>query len=150
MAKYIFPVLFLVIAIFGYRVFVFSPPPVGLETRHLMVNGHELTVEIAETPYAHERGLSGRASLAADHGMLFLFSESDVYPFWMQDMRFPLDIIWLQDNTVVDVVTLPAPTSSADIPRAIPRAAANMVLEIPAGAAKELDISIGTKIVGPL
>ena len=146
MAKYIFPVLFLVIAIFGYRVFIFSPPPVGLETRHLMVNGHDLTVEIAETPYAHERGLSGRASLAADHGMLFLFPESDVYPFWMQDMHFPLDIIWLQDNTVVDLITLPAPTDRVNIPLATPRAEADMVLEIPAGAAKEFEISIGTHI----
>jgi uncharacterized membrane protein (UPF0127 family) len=78
--------------------------------------------------------------------MLFLFPESDVYPFWMQDMRFPLDIIWMQDGTVVDLTTLPAPTSSTDIPRAVPRAEANGVLEIPAGAAKDIGISIGTQI----
>ena len=48
------------------------------------------------------QGLSGRASLPTDHGMLFVFSKSDIYEFWMKDMKFPLDIIWINTKSRTD------------------------------------------------
>src|SRR3989344_3235869 len=65
--------------------------------KYVKIGGVTLQVELAETPEAHARGLSGRQSLDEDQGMLFVFSKgSPAAPgFWMKDMNFPIDIIWL-------------------------------------------------------
>lgn len=60
-------------------------------------------IETVSDEEKRERGLSGRESLDPDSGMLFSFDKEGVYSFWMKDMRFPIDIIWLKDNTVVDI-----------------------------------------------
>lgn len=54
-----------------------------------------LQLEIASTSAERELGLSGRASLDDDHGLLFIFDAFDRHGFWMKDMNFPIDIIWL-------------------------------------------------------
>lgn len=55
-----------------------------------------INVEIAETELQLEKGLSGRKSLSENAGMFFIFDRSDRYGFWMENMRFPIDIIWMQ------------------------------------------------------
>ena len=35
--------------------------------------------------------------------MLFRFSQAEKYSFWMKDMRFPLDIIWIKNREVVHI-----------------------------------------------
>ena len=52
-------------------------------------------VTLAVTPAEWERGLSGTPQLPADEGMLFLFPDAAVRSFWMKDMRYPLDIVWI-------------------------------------------------------
>ena len=44
------------------------------------------------------KGLSGRDNLADDEGMFFVFEKSDIYPFWMKDMKFAIDIIWIMED----------------------------------------------------
>src|SRR5208282_2732770 len=60
----------------------------------IMIGGVVLTVELAATATAQERGLSGRASMPSNEGMLFVFDHPSYWSFWMTDMKFPLDIIW--------------------------------------------------------
>lgn len=64
----------------------------------LILNGQKINLEIARTPTEMARGLSGRASLPADSGMLFVYQEDVMPAFWMKEMRFNLDIIWLDKN----------------------------------------------------
>lgn len=59
------------------------------------IAGKIIKVDLALTSEAQERGLSGRKKLEEDEGMLFVFSHMGQYPFWMKDMNFPLDIIWI-------------------------------------------------------
>ena len=72
---------------------VFSIPT----KQNIEINGQRLSVSIADSPREWERGLSGRKSLKSDEGMLFAFPEPTVPSFWMKDMRFAIDIIWLDD-----------------------------------------------------
>ncbi|OJI09392.1 MAG: hypothetical protein COV08_01180 [Candidatus Vogelbacteria bacterium CG10_big_fil_rev_8_21_14_0_10_49_38] len=67
----------------------------------LKIRELEIPVELATTSEAIRRGLSGRASLPPEQGMLFVFGRPDRYRFWMPEMRFPLDIIWLNEDKVV-------------------------------------------------
>jgi uncharacterized membrane protein (UPF0127 family) len=63
-----------------------------------------IPVEIASTEAEIKKGLSDRASLAASAGMLFLFDHSARFKFWMLGMRFPIDIIWIDESpTVVEI-----------------------------------------------
>ncbi len=58
-------------------------------------------VEAVVSPAALQRGLSGRPLLPAGHGMLFVFPNVQRQSMWMPDMRFPLDIAWLDENFAV-------------------------------------------------
>jgi hypothetical protein len=55
-------------------------------------------VEVADTDAKKILGLSNRDSLSADSGMLFPYPEGAIPGFWMKDMRFPIDIIWINSE----------------------------------------------------
>lgn len=57
--------------------------------------GKPLKVWVADTPERTELGLSNTKCLPPDRGMLFLFSEPAVQQFWMKDMNYPIDMVWL-------------------------------------------------------
>ncbi len=108
-------------------------------------NKDRVNVELADTPAKRARGLSGRKSLAADKGMLFIFPQADYHSFWMKEMRFPIDIIWLDTNwKVVDIRGNLQPES---FPASYaPSQPALYVLELPAGTAAKRGVEIGTKL----
>jgi uncharacterized membrane protein (UPF0127 family) len=107
----------------------------------------ELTVELAQTAKQWEKGLSGRQGLGNLDGMIFIFPSSHIPVFWMKDMHFPIDIIWLQDGVVADI-TYSAPVATTGVlPTYSPKTAVNMVLETEAGWAAEHNILIGDSLV---
>lgn len=57
-----------------------------------------IPITIAETPEDQERGLSYTASLDKNTGKLFVFNTVGKYGFWMKDMNYALDLIWIDDN----------------------------------------------------
>lgn len=68
------------------------------ETKTVTVNNKTITVEIADAPAERRRGLSGRASLPTGTGLLFIFDKPGYHGFWMKEMNFPIDILWLDDD----------------------------------------------------
>jgi len=62
------------------------------------INGYKLDLEVAGSPTELSRGLGGRTSLSTDKGMLFIFSDNAKHCMWMKDMKFAIDIMWLDDN----------------------------------------------------
>ena len=83
------------IALIAILMLSLSPSP-SLTT--ITIGSQTFPVEIAKTAKQHERGLSGRTSLEQNHGMLFVFDQPTVPKFWMKDMRFAIDILWLDEN----------------------------------------------------
>ncbi len=61
-------------------------------------------VEIVDTPDARTKGLSGRAELTGVDGMLFVFDTTERHGIWMKDMKFPIDIIWIDESFKVVAV----------------------------------------------
>lgn len=108
-----------------------------------------LTVEVADTPSLRTQGLSGRKEMAQDHGMLFIFEKEEVYSFWMKDMHFPLDFIWIRDDVVADIsknVPVPETDDERFLPTYTSSVPVDKVLEINAGIANELGIKVGDKV----
>lgn len=122
-------------------------PSEGLPTAMLDLGDRQVLVEVAETESTRMRGLSYRDSLAEDRGMYFVFASSSVQYFWMFKMNFPLDIIFLNDDTVVSVSSnVPNPKGMAPPAIVNSRVPANHVLELNAGKAAEWGIKEGMKI----
>lgn len=110
----------------------------------LSINKHVITYELALTPAEITQGLSGREKLPEDHGMLFVFNHKEQYTFWMKEMKFPLDMLWIEDNTVIDISkNVPIPVPGQNLPLYSPKRPANRVLEVDAGTADRLGIREG-------
>ncbi|MFA5853657.1 MAG: DUF192 domain-containing protein [Patescibacteria group bacterium] len=104
------------------------------------------TVEIADTEKKKERGLGGRDVLAVDHGMYFPFPSANYWVFWMKDMRFPIDILWIRDGVIVDIdASVPVPTSE-DLETYSPIEPADAILELNAGLAAEIGVKAGDRV----
>ena len=115
-------------------------------TTRVNINGNMFTVDLAITNKEKEKGLGYRDNLKADHGMLFVYQNKDRYGFWMKGMRFPIDIIWISDNTIVDISkNVPVATTGA-LPTYTPKEPVNKVFEVNAGTTDRLGIQIGDTI----
>lgn len=100
----------------------------------ISIGGRTFTVEVRDTQAGREQGLSGRPSLPAGTGMLFAYDDSAVRSYWMPDMRFSIDLAWIDDERVLGVVTLQPCPAAGPCPRHLSPAPADAVLEVPAGA----------------
>ena len=111
----------------------------------LRIGEKTIPVEIADTVEARTLGLSGRKSLEHNSGLLFVFENPSLYNFWMKDMHFAIDIVWIDENwTVVDIDEAVSPET---FPTAFtPSTAVNYVLELNSGDASRLGIDIGSKL----
>ena len=61
----------------------------------------QFLVELARTPEQWVKGLSGRNLLPGRHGLLFVYPSSEPRSFWMRDMVFPIDIVFIDDSSTV-------------------------------------------------
>ena len=119
--------------------------PASKEVSFAKIGDQTVRVTVADTPESRERGLSGRDGLASDEGMLFVFPNDEYHMFWMKDMLFSIDIVWLsRDKTVVDIAEDVSPDT---FPSSFsPRALARYVLELPAGFVEEYTVQIGDEV----
>jgi len=109
--------------------------------------GKEISVEVADTVEKRSLGLGKRSGLENGWGMLFVFEKRKQHGFWMKDMQFPLDIIWLDNHRIVHILRNVQPAKSGVIPPVMtPPIAVNFVLEIDAGRADELKLQIGQRL----
>lgn len=103
------------------------------------IAGQRVAVERAIDVEEKARGLSGRDELPWDTGMLFEYEEPGFYAFWMRDVRFDLDFVWIRDGRIVDLhhrVPAPDPTvPPGELPTYRPRELADRILEVPGGYA---------------
>ncbi len=110
------------------------------------IDNHRFNVEIAKTLTQKEKGLGDRNYLALNSGMLFPFPTSGEYGFWMKDMKFPLDIIYINNNKIVSIYTLSKPQNNINLRVVYPTTPANNVLEINAGLAKNYNFKVGDQV----
>ncbi len=115
----------------------------SFRTKAVLKSGSlEVPVALADTAALRQQGLSDTASLPAGAGMLFVFSAPAVQGFWMKDMQYPLDIVWI-DNTMT-VVGIAANVMPDTYPQVFySPAPVQYVLEVNAGYAQLHGIAVG-------
>lgn len=124
-----------------------SAKEITFEKEKIKLNGKTLTVEIAESPAQHERGLMFRKSLPKDQGMLFIFAYEDFRYFWMKNTLIDLSIGYFDKNkTLVDIQEMRAPSAIETRPPSYPSAKPAMyALEMNKGWFAKNKIKIGHK-----
>ncbi len=129
--------------------FIWKPHNPPLPERQLTIGTSTFTVEIADTLMTRMKGLSNRKTLAAGHGMLFIFPSRAKYGFWMKDTYMPLDFVWIANGTVVDVTeNVPAQPhiSSDSLKTYYPSTNVDQVLEVNAGEVAARGIKVGDAV----
>lgn len=110
----------------------------------LQVGSNCFEVERADTNEKRMKGLSGRSGLGGNHAMLFVFETPEEVCMWMKDMRFSIDMLWLDDtSTIKKIKENVAPQT---YPKAFCSNDTKYVLEIDAGLAKKTGVKIGDRL----
>jgi uncharacterized membrane protein (UPF0127 family) len=116
--------------------------------REISIGEAKLLVQIVRTPAELNKGLSGREKLAEENGMLFVYDGPQKVNFWMPDMNFPLDIIFLSSNEVV-YIEPNVPNPAKDTPKEeleiySPNMPVDMALETVAGWTEKNGVEVGS------
>ncbi len=112
-------------------------------TTTVRINGRRIRLLIADTMLKRAIGLMYRESIEPGTGMLFRFRSSGKYGIWMRNMRFPIDVIWIDKQKVVSVE---ANLKNRDGKIHYPTRPADTVIELSAGSVKKYKIKEGKKI----
>ena len=132
----------LIILLLALISFIYITP----KTPIAKINGHVFSLYLAKTPEEQEIGLAKYNKIEQNQGMLFLFAKTDNYSFWMKNMKFPIDIIFIENNKVVDVFQNVPVSTNDNLPVYTTKTKTNKVLEINASLAKKYNIKIGTEV----
>ena len=112
---------------------------VSLNAKSLSINATVVTA-----PGERKKGLSKRDLLPLTEGMLFVFEKSGLWGFWMKDMKFAIDIIWIDGNKVT---TIAPDVSPSTYPSSFyPDMPSDKVLEVNAGTVQKLGVKVGDEV----
>jgi uncharacterized protein len=106
----------------------------------IRINSTAFSAEIVDTPVAREKGLSNRDKLGQNKAMVFVFERSENQCFWMRDMKFSIDIVWLDSNKKVSAIE--RNVSPASYPQNFCHDS-QYVIELNAGVAEQINVKIG-------
>jgi hypothetical protein len=120
------------------------PAEAAAPRARVTIGVHVVDAEVADTPERKQRGLSGRAALGESEGMLFSYDAPGRHGFWMPDMHFDLDILWIRAGRIVHIEPRVPHADATTIYR--PREPADLVLEVPAGTAERRGWRVGDRV----
>jgi len=121
-----------------------TAPSSSTAPRIVFPDGYAVVVEVAADDDTRTQGLMFRDHLANDRGMIFLFTQTGEYPFWMKNTLIPLDMIWIDDGRRIVHVAHDVPPCKADPCESYPpNAPARYVLEVAAGVAAKHHLKDG-------
>ena len=136
--------LLLALALLEYAIGL--PVAWALRNGEMVIDGRvTINVEVARSSQAQTRGLGGRPSLKKGTGMAFPYNGPGLRGIWMKAMLIPIDILWIREGRIVAIeANVPPPSSNGALP--VYSHPADLVLEVPAGYAKEMGIRVGQSV----
>jgi hypothetical protein len=139
-------ILLILIGVLSFFVFLKLSPE---KKTYAIIDGQKFYVDVAKTDSQKEKGLSIYKNIEENQGMIFPFSKTDYYTFWMKDMKFPIDIIYIRNNAIVDIFKDAQPPKSPNdfLPTYTTKSQADTVLEINAGLSQKYKFKIGNRVI---
>jgi len=133
---------------FVLAVFLLAVSACLAEKPSVIIKGHEFKVKAAGEGFSGHRGLMLQFGLPKDEGMLFVLEKQALQSFWMKNMLFPIDMIFIDENmTVADINRNAQPCSGERCPSYPSSAPAKYVLEVNAGTCDSLNIRVGDAVL---
>ena len=143
-----------VLVIFGIGYVVYSKQEIHpavydntpLQQKRILIGSTTYTVSVADTEARREQGLSGTKTLLPHTGMLFVFENPGKYGFWMKEMQYPIDIVWVNvnDQGVGSIVYIEQNVQPETYPKTFTNVnIANAVIEVTAGEMAKQNIKVG-------
>lgn len=118
------------------------------KTTLVSLGGVNVTASLSTTPDSQSKGLSIKDSLNENEGMLFIFESPQKYSFWMKDMKFPIDIIWI--NSTGKIVHIEKNLSPCYLllpcPSYAPKNDSLYVLEVVSNFTNKFGVSVGDSV----
>ncbi len=131
----IFSAFFLTSIIFGF---------IYLKNHKIVqIGDQKFFVELVRTPEKQAQGLGSRTKIRENEGMIFEFEKSAKHPFWMKDMEFDLDILWIKEGKIVYIAKN---VSHESLEIINPQITADKVLEINSGLSDKYNLKIGDSV----
>lgn len=115
----------------------------GYATKDLVANGAHFKTMVADTDVLREKGLGQRSSLPSDQAMVFTYPRTTQLCFWMKDMSFSIDMVWLDSGK--KVVATEANVSPNTYPKSYCHDA-SYVVEFNAGATEKIGLKTGDSL----
>ncbi|MGL5873860.1 MAG: DUF192 domain-containing protein [Xenococcaceae cyanobacterium] len=116
-------------------------------TATAIMGGETIELEVAQTPQQQALGLMYRKSLADNRGMLFSFEEARIAQFWMKNCLIPLDMIFLKEGKIVEIVANAPPCQSNPCPVYGPLIPVDGVIELREGRAAQLGLKVRDSVL---
>lgn len=111
------------------------------------VGSQAIQTELTKDKREQQKGLSGRECIGGHQGMLFVYNRPGQYAFWMKDMKFPIDIVWVgADKKVVAIEKRVSPSTYPEGFVNEKSRPAQYVLELKSGKVDELGIGLGAPV----
>lgn len=146
--KNFLPALALIlVAIFVLLEIIFYVPVTQPDApkNYVAFDGMRIYVDLALTPSEQIKGLGGKESLAPGNGMLFVFDKPKEQCFWMKDMKFAIDIVWI--NAYGKVAKIDQAVSPETYPTSFcSEKPVKYVLEIPANTSSAYKIIVDAQL----
>jgi uncharacterized membrane protein (UPF0127 family) len=142
--KFVALVFSAAILILGVTVFIQNYNQVQEEVKVVSTQiGNTLfDLEIVDTSEDRKQGLSSRASLLENKGMLFVYEKEDFHRIWMKDMKFSIDIIWLsRDKEIIHIEENVHPDSYPEVFQSKEKSL--FVIEVNGGVASKEGVEVG-------
>lgn len=111
--------------------------------KYIIVNNKKIIIELADSEAEKIKGLSKRAELKSNEGMLFVYNDYKIRNFWMKDMLFPIDIVWIKDNKIIGIEKNLQPETGDNLKIYKSPIPVNYVLEINSGFCDQNNIKDG-------
>lgn len=125
---------------------VTSPRDLSYKEVSVVIAGNTLTAFVSDTGELRSRGLSGFSKLHDDEAMLFIFENEGMWDFWMKDMKFSIDMVWVDKNK--SVVGIEKAVSLETFPKSFSAGEKSLyVLEFNSGTVDQLGVKIGDEII---
>ena len=158
--KVLLPILLVIIFITVAGMFYrkMQELPVAQVIKTVKIGNASIKTEVADSDAKKQKGLSGRSSLDKNSGMLFIMNNKVIPTFWMKDMKFAIDIIWIlsssgdvKDGKIIQIdKNAEAPkagTSDSNLNRYSPKSAVDYVLEVNSGYSDSNNIKVGDSVL---
>lgn len=136
--------VFILILFIGFLGYVFFNFP---KTSTATIRNHTFFIDIARTQSEQEVGLAKYQTLPQNKGMYFPFDHADYYTFWMKNMHFPIDIIFINNGKIVTIYSNVQAEKNYQEFLYKPTSPSNAILEISAGLSKKYGFKIGDPVI---